>query len=74
MHLFGHVALCLMWDRMAKAATDALASGTGDVAFYETKLATGRYYMARSLPETALRLARITTGAEPVMGLAAEAF
>jgi len=74
MHLFGHVALGLMWARMAKAANDALANNPSDVAFYETKLATGRYYMARSLPETALRLARITTGAEPVMGLAAEAF
>ena len=74
MHLFGHVALGLMWARMAKAANEALAAGVGDAAFYETKLATGRYYMARSLPETALRLARITTGAEPVMGLAAEAF
>lgn len=74
MHLFGHVALGFMWARMAKAANDALTSGASDVAFYETKLATGRYYMARSLPETALRLARITSGAEPVMGLAAEAF
>ncbi len=74
MHLFGHVALGLMWARMAKAAQEALDSGASDVAFYETKLATGRYYMARSLPETALRLARIQTGAEPVMGLAAENF
>ena len=74
MHLFGHVALGLMWARMAKAANEALAAGVGDAAFYETKLATGRYYMARSLPETTLRLARISSGAEPVMGLAAEAF
>ncbi len=34
----------------------------------------GRYYMARQLPATALHLARIQTGAEPVMALAAEAF
>ena len=74
MHLFGHVALGLMWARMAKAASEALAAGTSDAVFFETKLATGRYYVARSLPETALRLARITTGADPVMGLAAENF
>ncbi|MEE9452797.1 MAG: acyl-CoA dehydrogenase C-terminal domain-containing protein [Paracoccaceae bacterium] len=74
MHLFGHVVLGLMWARMAKAAQSALDSGASDVAFYQTKLATGRYYMARSLPETGLRLARITTGADPVMGLAAENF
>ena len=32
MHLFGHVALGLMWARMAKASNDALAAGTSDVA------------------------------------------
>lgn len=74
MHLFGHVALGLMWARMGKAAQDALSAGASDNEFYETKLITGRYYMARALPETGLRLARIKTGADTVMGLAAEAF
>ncbi len=74
MHLFGHVCLGLMWARAAKAATAALASGSTDRAFYEAKIATGRYYMARQLPATALHLARIKSGAEPVMALAAEAF
>ncbi len=74
MSLFGHVCLGLMWSRMAKAAQEALDAGAGDSTFYETKLATGRYYMARQLPATGLHLARITTGAEPVMALAAENF
>jgi alkylation response protein AidB-like acyl-CoA dehydrogenase len=74
LHLFGHVCLGLMWARMGKASAAALAAGTDDPAFHETKLATGRYYMARQLPATALHLARIQTGAEPVMALAAEAF
>ncbi|WP_204113805.1 acyl-CoA dehydrogenase C-terminal domain-containing protein [Shimia biformata] len=74
MHLFGHVCLGLMWARIAKAATSQLAAGTSDVAFYETKLATARYYMARRLPATGMHLARIESGAEPVMALAAEAF
>ncbi len=52
----------------------ALASGTADKAFHETKIATGRYYMARQLPATRLHLARIESGAETVMALAAEAF
>ncbi len=69
MHMFGHVCLGLMWARMGKAAKDALAGGASDTAFYETKLATGRYYMARQLPATALHLSRIQTGAEPVMAL-----
>ncbi|MET4130117.1 acyl-CoA dehydrogenase C-terminal domain-containing protein [Roseovarius sp. MBR-6] len=74
MHLFGHVCLGLMWARMAKAAHAALDSGTPDEGFYKTKLATGRYYMKRRLPATALHLARIESGADTVMALKAEAF
>ncbi len=74
MHMFGHVCLGLMWAKMAKAARDALASGASDTEFYETKLATGRYYMARQLPATALHLSRIQSGADPVMALDAANF
>ncbi|WP_298675520.1 acyl-CoA dehydrogenase C-terminal domain-containing protein [uncultured Lentibacter sp.] len=74
MHLMGHVCLGLMWARMARASLDALASGTSDAAFYETKLATGRYYMARRLPATALHLARIESGADTVMALSEDQF
>jgi len=74
MHLFGHVCLGLMWAQMAKAAQTALDAGTGDAEFYRSKLATGRFYMARSLPATALHLARIQTGADTVMALEAANF
>ena len=74
MHMMGHVCLGLMWARMGKAAMDALEAGAEDKAFYETKIATGRYYMARQLPATAMHLARINTGAETVMALHAANF
>jgi len=74
MHLFGQVCLGLMWSMMAKTATGALAAGASDVTFYETKLSTGRYYMARQLPATKMHLARIQSGADTVMALAAENF
>ena len=74
MHLFGHTCLGLMWARMAKAANTALKSGASDTAFYETKLATGRYYMARQLPATGMHLARIESGADTVMALDSQAF
>jgi alkylation response protein AidB-like acyl-CoA dehydrogenase len=74
MHLFGHVCLGLVWARMAKAAHAALDAGASDAAFYETKLATARYYMARQLPATKMHLARIESGAEPVMALDAASF
>ncbi len=68
LHLFGHVCLGYMWARMAKAAMK------GGDDFHAAKVATGRYYMARLLPATKLHLARIESGAEPVMALPAEAF
>jgi alkylation response protein AidB-like acyl-CoA dehydrogenase len=74
MHMFGHVCLGLLWAQMGKAAQDALDAGVSDAAFYETKLTTGRYYMARRLPATALHLARITSGADTVMALQADQF
>ncbi|MEO0781871.1 MAG: acyl-CoA dehydrogenase C-terminal domain-containing protein [Pseudomonadota bacterium] len=69
MHLFGHVCLGLMWARMAKAAQEALENGASDEDFYKAKLKTGRYYMSRRLPATGMHLARIQSGAEPVMEL-----
>lgn len=74
MHMFGHVCLGLMWAQMGKAARDALAGGTTDPEFYQTKLATGRYYMARQLPATALHLTRIQSGGDTVMALEAANF
>jgi len=74
LHLFGHVCMGLSWARMAKASSRALEEGTPERAFHEAKLTTGRFYMSRVLPATKLLLARIESGAEPVMDLPAEAF
>ena len=74
MHMFGHVCLGLMWARMGKASVEALKNGADDAAFHETKIKTGRYYMARQLPATALHLARIQSGADTVMGLSEDQF
>lgn len=74
MLLMGHVCMGLMWTRMAKAAFTALDTGGGDDTFLNAKIATGRYYMARQLPACAMHLARIESGADPVMALTAEAF
>ncbi|MEJ6403589.1 acyl-CoA dehydrogenase C-terminal domain-containing protein [Yoonia sp. 2307UL14-13] len=74
MHMMGHVCLGLMWARMAKAAMESLEGGASDKEFYETKIATGRYYMARQLPATSMHLSRINTGADTVMALEAANF
>ena len=70
LHLFGLTALGYMWAMQAKAA---MAGDTAD-PFLARKLAVARYYMARVLPETASRLAKLTTGADLLMKLPAEAF
>lgn len=72
LHLFGLVALGYMWAEMTKSAHEGLANGPD--AFLDAKLATGRFYFERILPETALHLARIQTGADNLMAMPAEAF
>ncbi|MCF1483410.1 MULTISPECIES: acyl-CoA dehydrogenase C-terminal domain-containing protein [Rhizobium/Agrobacterium group] len=74
MHLFGLVVLGYMWAKMAKAAHEALESGAGDADYYNNKLLTGRFFMEKIMPETALRKSRIEAGADSVMAMAAEAF
>jgi hypothetical protein len=75
LHLFGLTSLAYMWARMAVVASAKLKNGAnGEAAFYENKLATGRYYVERVLPETGAHLARLKSGAESVVALSAEAF
>jgi acyl-CoA dehydrogenase len=75
LHLFGLVALGYMWAQMVKSAQGKLAEGAnGSSAFYENKLTTARFYMERLMPETGMRLARISAGADSMMELAADAF
>jgi len=62
MHLFGLVALGYMWAKIAVAGTPA------------ADLAIGRAFVERALPETALRLARITVGADRLMAIPEAAF
>jgi alkylation response protein AidB-like acyl-CoA dehydrogenase len=75
MHLFGLVALAYMWAQMAKAAQDKLKAGAnGSEERMKAKLVTGKYFMERVLPESAAHLKRITSGADTMMELPAEAF
>ena len=73
MHLFGLVAMGYMWGLMAQATMRLQAAGAADAAL-ATRLVVGQFFMERILPETALRLARLSTGATTVMALSAQAF
>ena len=76
LRLFALVALAHVWARMAKVAQAKLAAGGGeaDGDFYRAKLATGRFYMARVLPQTGGLFSALMAGAKPVMELEAELF
>lgn len=75
MHLFGLVALGYMWGQMARTAQAQLAAGAnGQSSFYDGKLVTARFFMERVMPETSAHLARISSGADAMMALPAEAF
>jgi hypothetical protein len=73
LHLMGLVALGYMWCRIVQAALVRLAADTS-AARMRDKLVTGRFFVERMLPETAVHLARIRLGAASVMALPAEAF
>jgi alkylation response protein AidB-like acyl-CoA dehydrogenase len=74
MHLFGIVAMGYMWAKMAKAAYARKADGNGVAEKMDAKLLTGRFFMERMMPETGMRLARISTGADATMAMPMDAF
>ena len=69
LHLFGLVALGYMWGQMARVAGQKAGE-----PFYDNKLVTARFFMERVMPETSMRLARLSSGADSMMALPAEAF
>ncbi|NWK76619.1 acyl-CoA dehydrogenase C-terminal domain-containing protein [Aquitalea sp. LB_tupeE] len=72
LRLIGHLSYAWLWARMAEVAHASL--GKGDDAFYQAKIATGRFYMAKLFPEVHTLLARIKSGAAPLMSLDEEYF
>ncbi|MEP7222389.1 MAG: acyl-CoA dehydrogenase C-terminal domain-containing protein [Novosphingobium sp.] len=74
MHIMGIVALGLMWLRMGRAASAALAAGDADKAFYEAKLITARYFGERYTPDAGALRRKIEAGSESMMALPVEAF
>jgi alkylation response protein AidB-like acyl-CoA dehydrogenase len=75
MTLLGTVCLGLMWLRMARASTEALANGGAeDAAFHHAKLTTARFFAERILPDTGALRRKLEAGAETLMALPVDAF
>ena len=73
LQLFGLTCLTYMWAKMAKVSAAKIAAGDKD-PIYANKLTTGQYFIQRWLPEGAMHLAKIKTGADAMMALSAEQF
>jgi hypothetical protein len=73
MHLMGLVALGYMWAKIAKAVLAIQSRGESN-PHLDAKLTLAKFFNERMLPETSAHLARISSGAEAVMALPAEAF
>jgi hypothetical protein len=74
LRLFGLTVIGWLWARQAKAAMAKLATKPANAAFYETKLASARFWMERLMPDTASLSERIKAGADGLMQLDAANF
>ena len=73
LRLMALTAMAYMWNRIVVAAHKGLAAGN-DNGFYEAKIATARFFMARVLPQTVSLNHQIKAGASTLMALPADAF
>jgi len=73
MHMMGLATFAYMWAKMGVTAQVAIDAGSNE-DFYTNKLIVGRFFFARMLPQMQAHLAKLQSGAEPVMALAVEAF
>ncbi len=75
LRLFALVAMGFMWLRMIEAAQAALDAGAnGKADFYERKIALGRFFMNRMLPEAEASFRAVMAGSKDIMALPEEAF
>ena len=71
LRVVGHLVYAYFFAQMAKIALEKQDSGD---TFYQSKLATARFYFARLLPETAMLIRQARSGSKSLMELDAELF
>jgi len=70
--LFGYVAFAYLWARMAEVALAKV--GDDPTGFYQAKLATARFFMARVLPRSSGLFAALSAGNETLAAFDDAAF
>jgi alkylation response protein AidB-like acyl-CoA dehydrogenase len=63
----GYVTLAFFWAQAAEVASQALAGGTSEDAFYKAKVDTARFYYRRVLPRTLSLAATVRDGVDSLM-------
>ena len=71
LRVVGHMVFSYFFAQMAKIALEKKDSGD---KFYESKLATARFYFARLYPETAMLIRQARSGASNLLALDADLF
>lgn len=70
----GYTVMAYIWARSVAVALDELNQGSDEVAFYQAKLTTARFFFQRLLPRNEGLAKSIEAGADSLMALDAEAF
>jgi len=74
LRLMALVVFAYIWAQLAEVSLRKLKEDGADKDFYESKLATARFFMKKVLPQSYGLLASIVNGAKPVMSMKEEAF
>ncbi|MFQ6575984.1 acyl-CoA dehydrogenase C-terminal domain-containing protein [Pseudomonas sp. UM16] len=69
-----YTLLAALWLQAAQCASQALAAGTDETAFYQAKLHAAEFYQRRVLPRAAAHRQALLAGAGCLMGLPAADF
>ncbi|NUU35949.1 acyl-CoA dehydrogenase C-terminal domain-containing protein [Pseudomonas sp. C2B4] len=64
-----YVVLAALWLQAAVRASEALAAGTGEAAFYQAKLQSAEFYLRRVLPRATAHREALLAGAGCLMAL-----
>ena len=70
----GYAFMAFMWGMMSAAAEKQLATGEGDIEFYQEKLHTAEFFFERMLPQAHFHAKSITANLESLMAMPSSYF
>lgn len=74
LRLMALTALAYFWSRMARVAREQLDNGSSETDFYQAKLHSAEFFMAKILPQTSSLLTEIEAGKDSLMAMTLEQF